>query len=111
MTNAEIVFLNSLDLMEIGVLKGNGIMFGYKGTDGQMHTLEMPEDIYTFGAWKKMGFAVRKGEHAKACFPVWKYIKDAGEAADDEDGDSDGKCYMKMAYFFTADQVEPLKKK
>ena len=104
MTNAEIILQNRVLLMDQGVLKGT--MMKYEDADGEKEVL-MPEEIHTFNAWKERGYQVQKGEHAVAKFPVWKYKATKQEAGDDVEP-SKGKMFMKMAFFFTADQVKPI---
>jgi len=111
MTNAMIVLLESVKLMEQGKIKGSGI----KGTTPDGIEIELPEPIHTYQAWKSLGFQVKKGSKAVAQFPVWKYItgrmKEA-EVRDDvdvEQNENKGYCHMKVASFFTRDQVEEVK--
>jgi len=111
MTNAMIVLLESVKLMEQGKIKGSGI----KGTSPDGIEIELPEPIHTYQAWKSLGFQVKKGSKAVAQFPVWKYItgrmKEA-EVRDDvdvEQNENKGYCHMKVASFFTRDQVEEVK--
>ena len=114
MTNSQIIMENRVFLMEQGVLKGiPGTNLLWKDEEGEREIL-MPEEIHTFQAWKKLGYQVQKGEHAVAKFPVWKFKssgkgekKDEQEAGDDE-SPKDGKCYMRMAFFFTVDQVKKM---
>ena len=65
--------------------------------------------------WKQLGYQVKKGSKAVAQFPVWKYItgkmKEA-EVRDDvdvENNENKGYCHMKVASFFTREQVEEIK--
>ena len=112
MTNAEIILDQRLNLMKEGVLKGTGRFFTYKVINGETgaeeeRTLEEPEVIHTFSAWKELGYCVKKGEHAKASFTIWKYAE--CKKNDEEDGEQkEGRCFLKKAHFFTIDQVEKL---
>jgi len=112
MTNQMIILLESVKLMEQGIIKGSGI----KGLTPEGKEIELPEQIHTYQTWKRLGFQVKKGSKAVAQFPVWKYItgkmKEA-EVRDDVDGELEaagGRCYMKLASFFTKEQVEEVKK-
>ncbi len=112
MTNAEIILDQRLNLMKEGILKGTGRFFTYKVINGETgveeeRTLEEPEAIHTFSAWKELGYCVKKGEHAKASFTIWKYV-DSKKSDDETDEEKGGRCFMKKAHFFTADQVEKL---
>lgn len=115
MTNAQIIFNASVQLMNDGVIKGTGRVFKFTDDAGNVQTLEEPEALHTFATWKEMGRVVKKGEKCRAKIQIWKYC--AGKKDDDEskaeieaDGDG-GKCYMKTAFFFTYDQTEEYKPK
>lgn len=111
MTNSAIILNESFRLMEQGVLSGSGRFVQVDGENG-LETIELPEDIHTFAAWKARGFIVRKGEHAIAAFHVWKYSD--RRRADTENGDTDGeqenggRCFLKKSFFFKASQVEKI---
>lgn len=114
MTNAQIIFNNSIALMEAGIINGTGEMLKATiiNSDGQEEEklLEMPEAIHTFATWKSLGYAVKKGEKAKASFPIWKYK--SGKTVTDDDGnetETAARMFLTKAFFFTAAQVEPLK--
>ena len=113
MTNAMIILLESVKLMEEGVLKPTGEKIVVEMADGKKE-LDVPEPIHTYQAWKSLGYQVKKGIKAVAQFPVWKYItskmKEA-EVRDDvdvEQNESKGYCRMKLASFFTKEQVEKI---
>lgn len=107
MTNSQIIFNNSLALMEEGILKGSGIMATVTDDDGNTKQIELPEIIHTYAAWKSIGYQVKKGQKAKAAFTIWKYAQ-SKKANDEEEGEEKGRLFMKLAHFFTADQVEKL---
>lgn len=115
MTNTQIIFNESMELMKAGIIKGTGRTFTFEDEAGNKHTIEEPEPLHTFARWKELGYIVRKGEHAKAAFYIWK----AGKGkAKEEDANADGennqekfKMFMKKAFFFTFDQVEKTKVK
>jgi hypothetical protein len=53
---------------------------------------------------------VKKGEHAIAKFPIWKMGK--GKIEKDENGEDvekAGRMFMKLSFFFSPEQVEPMK--
>ena len=110
MTNAMIILMESVKLMEQGVIGTTGRTFTVMQDDGTEKVLCEPEAIHTFSHWKHMGFSVKKGEHAVAKFPIWSGTE---KTVRDEDGNETGekvtKLYMRNAFFFTAAQVEPLK--
>ena len=111
MTNAQIIFNASVDLMNDGVIKGTGRFFTYEDENGETKTLEEPEALHTFAAWKDYGRQVKKGEKCKARIDIWKqgkaYTKKNEDGSEEEKA---GRMFMKTAYFFTIDQTEPIKK-
>lgn len=102
-TNTEIILRNSLELMKAGVLKPSGRMFIRELEDGTQIEIPEPEAIHTYNGWKDRGYQVRKGEHAKASFPIWKYTGKKDEETGEE---QDGHCFLKKSFWFTADQVD-----
>lgn len=90
MTNAEIIYRESIELVNQGVLKAIA---------GQ------PEPIHTFAKWKSMGYSVKKGEKAIAKITIWKYTT---RTKTDDDGNEidDSKCFPKVSAFFKTSQVE-----
>lgn len=106
MTNEMIVLYESVALMEKGVIKGTGKFVTVADADGNEKKLEIPEEIHTFAAWKSKGYKVKKGEHAVANFPIWKYVSKT--TVDEETGEelTKGRAYLKNAAWFTAAQVE-----
>ena len=119
MTNAQIILQNSVFLMEQGILKATKEKILFADEEGNVREVNKPEEIHTFQTWKKLGYQVKKGEHAVAKFPVWKFkaSKSSKAGADDREvGEDDelekqkGRCFMKIAFFFTADQVKEVTK-
>lgn len=111
-TNKEIIFNESLKLMESGILKGSGEFVKVKYDDGNENIIELPEEIHTFAKWKELGYSVKKGEKSKIKFEIWKYTAKKHEIQN-RDGSTDeietGHCFLKMSAFFTAEQVEKIK--
>lgn len=109
MKNEQIIYEQAKALVESGVLKPTGRITTYLLIDGTIAELEEMPPIHTFSAWKQLGYNVKKGEHAIAKFPIWKYME--GKNVTDEDGTEkaeSGKMFMKMSAFFSAEQVEPI---
>lgn len=110
MTNEEIIFQNRVFLMEQDVIKGipnTSVVF--EDENGKREVM-MPEEIHTFNGWKRLGYQVQKGEKSVARFPIWKYKtskKKEGEGDEKEEVDK-GVCFMKVAFFFTKDQVKKI---
>lgn len=90
MTNAEIIFRESMELVKEGKLE---------------LVNELPEPIHTFAKWKSLGYQVRKGEKAIAKITIWKYTS---KKTEDEDGNEieNGRCFPKVSAFFKSSQVE-----
>lgn len=110
MTNAQIIFQTSLELMEEGVIKGTGRMMEATIIDGEgnevKQMVEEPEAIHTYATWKSLGYQVKKGEKATASFTIWKYVE--GKKQEESDEEPNSKMFMKKAHFFTIDQVEKI---
>ena len=106
MTNAQIVMNNALELLDRGILKPSGRMFVQVMPDGSQMEIPEPEVIHTYSGWKHRGFQVRKGQRAVARFPIWHH---SGKV-DEETGIESGACYQKMASWFTAEQVERVRR-
>ena len=110
MTNAQIIFNASVQLMNDGVIKGTGRIFEFTDDAGNVSRLEEPEALHTYATWQELGRQVKRGEKCRAKIQIWKYC--AGKKTDDgkENADADGdggRCIMKKAFFFTFDQTEP----
>lgn len=120
MTNAMIILMESVRLMDEGKLKGTGEFIEVQNDDGTTKQLELPEPIHTFAGWKALGYSVKKGEKSDIKFPIWKHTTkmlntDTGNAEMDmmnaninaQGGNK--KMFLKTAAFFTSAQVEPIK--
>lgn len=108
MTNAMIMMVETQKLAEAGVLKYTGKIFTGVNVLGEEVQIQEVEPIHTVKIWNRLGYKVKRGEHAKAKFAIWFYQK--GKKPKDEDEEKamqkGGKCYMKTASWFTAEQVE-----
>ena len=109
MSNAEIIDRTKQELFRKGILKGTGRM--YEAVDGEGNPIMVPEieQIHTFNGWKELGYKVKKGEHAKVRFSIWKYSADKIETEDGEEKQGRGHCFLKESCWFTRDQVELMK--
>lgn len=111
MTNAQIIFNESMKLLEAGIIGTTGRSFETVNEDGETVTIMEPEPLHTFAHWKSLGRQVKKGEHAKASFIIWKqgkaYTKKNKETGEEEE--KEGRMFMKKSSFFTLDQTEPIK--
>ena len=90
MTNSEIILGNMATLIADGVITEDNV-------------------IHTYAHWKSLGFQVKKGEHAIAKFPIWKYTKKKDKDMSEEEAQQKGYCFMKNSAWFTDAQVEPIK--
>ena len=78
---------------------------------------ETADTFHTFAEWKRMGYSVKKGQHAALTCQLWKYTDKPGKAAR-EAAEADGKdapetdphFYMTKAHLFHALQVEKSKR-
>lgn len=116
MTNKMIILMESIKLMEEGILQPTGQKIVVDTDDGKKE-LDIPEPIHTYQTWKKLGYQVQKGEKAIAQFPIWKFINGKlkeEEVRDDVDVDKNqnekGYCRLKTANFFKASQVKEVAK-
>lgn len=114
MTNSEIIFRASTELMQQGILRQVDTMPG-EDQDGNPVEIPIPEPIHTFAGWKELGFIVKKDEHAVANFMIWKWKAGPhpkSKGADDVEADGDanpGRMFKTRAWWFTAAQVQPIK--
>lgn len=112
MTNAMIILLESVKLMEAGLISGTGEKIVVEDSEGNKQELDMPEQIHTYQRWKSLGYQVKRGQKAVAQFPIWKFTngkmktEEVREDVDAENNENSGYCFMKLASFFTAGQVE-----
>ena len=74
------------------------------------------ETFHTFSEWKRMGYSVKKGEHAALVCNLWKYTdkpdkaaREAAAAAGQDAPESDPHFYMAKAHLFSALQVQKIK--
>ena len=75
------------------------------------------ETFHTFAEWKRMGYSVKKGQHAALTCNLWKYTdkpgkaaREAAAAAGEEAPETDPHFYMTKAHLFHALQVEKSKR-
>ena len=108
MTNAMIILMESVKLMEEGKLNGTGKFIEVEDGNGGKKQLEIPEAIHTYAKWKELGYQVRRGEKSEIKIQVWKYR--GKTQTDEESGETieTGKCFMKVAAFFTMAQVDAI---
>jgi hypothetical protein len=128
MTNAQIIFNQSMKLMEEGKIGTTGRTLTMIGEDGSKTTVNEPEAIHTFAEWKRLGYMVQKGQKAIAKFSIWnfsskKHNLTADEASkmnqaivagrkyeEGEEITTDSHYYMHTAAFFTMSQTTAAEK-
>lgn len=109
MTNVEIIDANKQRLFAEGVLKGTGRMFEGVDMNGDPVMIPEVEQIHTFAGWKDLGYKVKKGEHAKARFSIWKHTSRMEEIPMKDGTKIEQECshmFLKEACWFTREQVE-----
>ena len=129
MTNAQIIFSQSMKLMEDGKIGTTGRTLTMVNEDGSKTTVNEPEMLHTFAEWKRLGYFVNKGEKAIARFSIWNYANGksskltAKEAEalnkgliagnpykEGDEIEGSGHYYMKEACFFTINQTTAAQK-
>ena len=113
MTNAQIIFNESIRLVEEQKIGTTGRLLTVVDGEGNEKTIPEPEPIHTFDEWKRMGLYVKRGEHAVAAFPIWVVnrkpvklpMKDVKTGETVEVTEDSTRYVMKTAYFFAASQV------
>lgn len=116
MTNAQIIFNESIRLMDEGIIGTTGVKVEVIMDNGEAVFMMEPEAIHTYAAWKSLGYQVKRGETAIAKFMIWKAAKNRQQEEQQElDATSENgteistervKMFMKMAHFFKSTQVE-----
>ncbi len=62
MTNAQIIFNESVRLMEDGIIGTTGLKIEVVMENGETVSMLEPEPIHTYAAWKSLGFQVKRGK-------------------------------------------------
>lgn len=109
MTNADIIFTHSQELLKQGILAPTGNTFKaiIVNADGEEEevVVEEAEPIHTYNGWKERGYQVQKGEKAIAQFTIWKHVTKKAKKEGEED---EQKMFMKKASWFKFSQVAPI---
>lgn len=109
MTNADIIFTESQELMKRGIIGKTGRTFTATivNADGEEEevVVEEAEPIHTYQKWKELGYQVQKGEKAVAQFMIWKHVTKKAKV---EGEDDETKMFMKKASWFKFSQVAPI---
>jgi Antirestriction protein len=106
MTNEQIVFEERMKLMNDGIIGTTGKTLTIE-KEGKKCKVDEPEVIHTYKAWQSLGYQVRRGQKATATFMIWKHT--VKKAKEEKDVDME-KMFKTKAFFFTANQVEQIKK-
>lgn len=85
--------------------------------DAVFHAMLAADTFHTFAEWKRMGYSVKKGQHAALVCNLWKYTdkpgkaaKEAAAAAGQDAPETDPHFYMAKSHLFNALQVEKSKR-
>ena len=107
MTNAQIIFNESVELMENGIIGNTGRKIIVENEDGEKKEMLEPESIHTYAGWKAIGRQVKKGEKCIATFMIWKHTtkKKKSESEDEQE-----KMFMTKAFFFRECLTEEIAK-
>lgn len=96
-------------LMSEGKLQPTGRILTFETRDGEIIKLPEAEPLHTFAMWKSLDYRVKKGEHAITKLTIWKYANRRTDNDEEDTADENGgHCFRKLAYFFSASQVEPM---
>ena len=70
------------------------------------HNIPLSAPLYTYAAWRSMGYQVKKGERCCHRVCLWKY----GEKKIEQEGQERtvGRCFHKTMSLFTREQVEKI---
>ena len=107
MTNEQIIFNESIELMKNGKIGTTGKQLEVEDENGNKMMINEPEDIHTFQAWKKLGYCVKKGEKAVSQFNIWKCVSKETENIDGMT-EEQKRMFMKKASFFSTSQVQAM---
>ena len=105
MTNNMIILAEQIRLAEEGVLDYTGREVEVVDSAGNVSVIKEIEQIHTYAHWKKLGYAVKKGEKAVAKFAIWKYTQRKTDAEEENENDNH-YCFLKNSAWFSEKQVE-----
>ncbi len=111
MNNVAIIALEKERLANEGLLKftGNTITVFDSKTEAEIEIPEV-EEINTCFGWNKKGYMIKKGATCFIKFRIWTFKKGKKkeENETEEEAEKKGKCYLKLANWFTKEQVRPM---
>lgn len=74
------------------------------------------DTFHTFAEWKRLGYSIKKGQHAALTCQLWKYTdkpgraaRAAAEAAGTDASETDPHFYLAKSHLFHALQVDKAK--
>lgn len=112
MTNAMIILMESVKLMEDGIIGTTGRYVEIEQADGTTRKLMEPEPIHTYKTWKALGYQVKRGEKNIAQITIWQKGKgkqQPEESDEEQPRQATGRMFRKTAYFFKASQCEAIR--
>lgn len=95
MTNEQIIFTESMNLMEKGIIGNTGRKIVVENEAGEKKEIFEPEKIHTYAGWKAVGRQVKKGEKSIAAFQIWKHTTKKPKKEDEEEE----KMFLTKAFF------------
>ena len=107
MKNTDIIMINSIALLQAGILSDTGKDIIYQISPFECYEGKEPEPIHTFQGWKSLGYSVKKGEKAIANFQIWK-SKTRKIVGIDGKETTTTDMFLTKAYFFKASQVQQI---
>lgn len=115
MTNASIILANQIQLQQEGILHFTGKKIEVMNVvTGEPEVIDEIQPIHTYEGWKARGYQVKKGSKAVAKFAIWKFAVQKNkkqETEEKKEGETGtGRMFMKVAAFFTDEQVEKISK-
>lgn len=107
MKNEQIIMSERFSLMDAGIIGTTGRVIKFQDGEGKEVSMEEPEEIHTYEAWKHLGYQVQKGEKAVAKFAIWKYVPERTKKNGEEKRE---RMFLRNSSFFSRSQVEPIRK-
>lgn len=105
MTNSEII---------ISEIKGHELMTDEQIVEFIKEHAFLP--LNTYAEWKRLGYVVKRGEHATITSKLWRFTDRKSKKAESqktamdkaEDEQESGRYYLAKAFLFTSEQVQKL---
>lgn len=109
MRNEEIIFKESLKLMQSGKIGSTGRKMIFTNADGEKMEVLEPESIHTYAGWKAHGRQVKRGEKSIATIVIWKQVKKKKKGEEENKTEETEVMFLTKAFFFRECQTEEIK--